>query len=114
MATHERLSVQKVSRIMERSADPQAQEVIVTMLDEIERKGRTEGRARTLLELLEGRFGAVPAKVSAQILAADEATLRTWTGRLLSASTLNDVLGKGNERASTAQRPSARKRSRQA
>ena len=114
VATHERLSVQKVSRIMERSADPQAQEVIVTMLDEIERKGRTEGRARTLLELLEGRFGAVPAKVSAQILAADEATLRTWTGRLLSASTLNDVLGKGNERASTAQRPSVRKRSRQA
>jgi hypothetical protein len=118
VATHERLSVQKVGRILEKAAGPQAQEVIVTVLDEIEDRGRaqgrTEGRARTLLELLEGRFGAVPAKVSARILAADEATLRTWTGRLLSASTLNDVLGKGNERASTAQRPSVRKRSRQA
>jgi hypothetical protein len=83
------------------------------VLDEIERKGRVEGRARTLLELLAGRFGEVPAKVSARILAADEVTLTTWTARLLSASTLHEVLGEGNERASTARRSPARKRSRQ-
>jgi hypothetical protein len=52
----------------------------------------------------------VPANVSARILAADEATLTAWTARLLSASTLREVLGEGNERA---QRPAARKRPRQ-
>jgi hypothetical protein len=109
VATHTRLNVEKVGRILEKAAGPRAQEVIVTVLDEIERRGRTEGRAHTLLELLAGRFGMVPAKVSERILAADEATLTTWTARLLSASTLDEVLGEGNERA---RRLSARKRSR--
>lgn len=90
----------------------------MTVLDEIEprgeRRGRAEGRARTLLELLEGRFGAVPVKVSARILAADEKTLMLWTGRLLSASTLSEVIGKDSQRASAAPRSSVRKRSRQA
>jgi len=117
LATHGRLSVKKVGRILEKAAGPRAQEVIVTVLDEIERRGerrgraegRAEGRAQTLLELLANRFGAVPAKVSARILAADEATLTTWTARLLSASTLHEVLGEESERT---QRPPARKRSR--
>jgi hypothetical protein len=113
VATHTRLNVEKVGRILEKAAGPRAQEVIVTVLDEIERRGerrgRTEGRARTLLELLAGRFGPVLAEVSERILAADEATLTTWTGRLLSASTLDEVLGEGSERA---RRPPARKRSR--
>ena len=117
VATHGRLSVKKVGRILEKAAGPRAQEVIVTVLDEIERRGerrgrtegRAEGRAQTLLELLANRFGAVPAKVSARILAADEATLTTWTARLLSASALHEVIGEGSERT---QRPPARKRSR--
>ena len=122
VATHERLSVKKVGSILEKATGPRAQEVVVTVLDDIERRGerrgrargraegRAEGRAQTLLELLASRFGAVPANVSARILAADEATLTAWTARLLSASTLREVLGEGNERA---QRPPARKRSRQ-
>ncbi len=113
VATHERLSVKKMGKLLEKAAGPRAQEVIVTVLDEIERRGerrgRAEGRARTLLELLASRFGAVPAKVSARILAADEATLTTWTARLLSASTLHEVIGEGSERRP---RPPARKRSR--
>jgi hypothetical protein len=114
VATHKRLSVKKVGRILEKAAGPRAQEVIVTVLDQIERrgraKGRAEGRAQTLLELLASRFGAVPAKVNARILAADEATLTTWTARLLSASTLHEVISGGSERP---RRPPARKRSRQ-
>src|SRR6185503_10026131 len=54
-------------------AGPKAREVIVTVLDEIELRGRkkgraegrAEGRAQALLELLKARFGRVPAKVSA-------------------------------------------------
>ena len=117
LATHEHLSVQKVGRILEKASGQRAQEVIVTVLDEIERRGERrgerKGRARTLLELLAGRFGAVPAEVSARILAADEATLTTWTARLLSASTLLEVIGEESARAPTSPRPSVRKRSRQ-
>jgi hypothetical protein len=90
-------------------AGPRAQEVMVNELDEIERRGERRGRALTLLELLAGRFGALPAEVSERILAADKATLATWAAKLLSASTLDEVLGGGKERA---RRSPARKRSR--
>ncbi|XXY49328.1 hypothetical protein WME91_55895 [Sorangium sp. So ce269] len=88
----------------------------MTELDEIERRGerrgRAQGRAQTLLELLTARFGALPAGVSARILAADEATLVAWTARVLTATTPEDVLGDGGQGASPARRPAARKRAR--
>ncbi|WP_437627152.1 Rpn family recombination-promoting nuclease/putative transposase [Sorangium sp. So ce1151] len=120
VATHERLSVQKIGGILEKAAGPRAQEAVVTALDEIERRGRAQGRAegraqgraQTLLELLAARFGEVPAEVSARILAADEATLVTWTARVLTAPTPEDVLGDDGRRASPARRPAARKRAR--
>ncbi|WP_437785758.1 hypothetical protein [Sorangium sp. So ce1097] len=93
----------------------------MTELDEIERRGRAQGRAQgrvqgraqMLLELLTARFGALPAEVSARILAADEATLVTWTTRVITAPTPEDVLGDDAPRASSpARRPPARKRAR--
>ncbi|HTN86117.1 MAG TPA: Rpn family recombination-promoting nuclease/putative transposase, partial [Sorangium sp.] len=116
VATHERLSVRKIGGILEKAAGPRAQEAVVTALDEIERRGerrgRAQGRAQTLLDVLAVRFGALPAEVSARILAADEATLVTWTARVLTAPTPEDVLGEDGQRASPARRPAARKRAR--
>ena len=117
VTTHERFSVEKVGTILKKAAGPRAQEDVVTVLDEIERRGelrgelrgRAQGRALTLLELLEARFGAVPSKAREQILAADEPTLTTWTARVLSAPTLDDVLGESGVRASTARRPPTHK-----
>ncbi|WP_437682514.1 Rpn family recombination-promoting nuclease/putative transposase [Sorangium sp. So ce131] len=127
-ATHARYGVRKLGKILEKAAGPRAQEAIVTVLDEIERRGerrgrtqglargRAEGRAQTLLELLTARFGDVPAEVSARILAADEAALVSWTARVLTAPTPEDVLGDGDAStgAPTAppRRPAARKRAR--
>ena len=52
-----------------------------------------------LLKQLTIRFGPVPADVSAQVMAADEATLSRWAARVLTAPTLAGVLSKA--RAST-------------
>ncbi|WP_438030112.1 hypothetical protein [Sorangium sp. So ce233] len=46
VATHERLNVQTIGRILEKAVGPRAQEAIVTELDEIERRGRAQGRAQ--------------------------------------------------------------------
>jgi hypothetical protein len=111
VTTHTRLNVEKVSSILAKAVGPQAQEVMVTLRDEIKRRGERRGRARMLLELLAEQFDTVPAEVRARILAADEAMLVTWTARLLSASTLDEVLGEGSERARRPQRASAPGRS---
>ena len=65
-----------------------------------------------LLELLAIRFGAVPAKVSAQVMAADEATLSRWAARVLTAPTLENVLDEDRVGPSPARRASASKRGR--
>ena len=82
-----------------------------------ERKGREagerEGRARMLLEQLGARFGAVPAKVRARVVAADEAMLSRWSIRLLTAPTLAAVLDEAapaKKRAVTGKKAAATKR----
>jgi hypothetical protein len=87
-------------------SSPEAREVIVTTLDEIELRGR----AQMLLELLRARFGPVPAKVSAKVQAADEATLSRWAVRVLTAPSLKDVLADNGRKTSPAlERKVARK-----
>lgn len=62
-------------------------------------KGRAEGLkigARNLLvKLLRTRFGALPEVAAARIQAADAAQLDVWAERVLTASTLDDVLTVG-------------------
>jgi hypothetical protein len=95
------------------------------VLDELKREGRAEGRveggARMLLGLLAARFGAVPAEAKARVLAATEPTLARWSLRVLTAPTLEAVLGGGTtakkaakKPAAPARRPAARKTARAA
>jgi hypothetical protein len=67
-----------------------------------------------LLELLAARFGPVPAHVSAQLASADEASLTRWTTRVLTAPTLEAVLGASGEQVPPTKPPPARKRARRA
>ncbi|WP_437561392.1 DUF4351 domain-containing protein [Sorangium sp. So ce542] len=60
-----------------------------------EREGRLEGQRSTLLRLLRQRFGELPEPIEARIRAADAGQIDGWTDRVLTASTLDDVL---NER----------------
>ncbi|WP_437971450.1 hypothetical protein WMF04_20035 [Sorangium sp. So ce260] len=72
-----------------------------------------DARLQREIVRITARFGAVPAEVSARILAADEAALVAWTARVLTAPTPEDVLVEDDERPAPApRRPAARKRAR--
>ena len=116
-ATYQRLKGEQIAEMVESAAGPEAQEVIVTWLEEIEVRGRTqgrkEGRAELLLKLLAARFGAVPAEARAKVQAADDATLSRWAVRVLTATSINDALAERRKPApagKSAARAPARRR----
>ena len=112
--THPSLGVRKIAKLVEKTAKKGQKEIAMDRFDawieELKGEGRTEGkregRAGTLLEQLGARFGAVPAKAKARILAADEKTLSRWALRVLTAPTLAAVLDEP-EPAKGAKRPAA-------
>jgi hypothetical protein len=120
VATHPRFSAKKVVKLVECAAGPRAQEAIVTIFDEIElsserrgqRRGERKGRAQTILQVLALRFGPVPRETTDRILAASEASLKRLTGRVLTAPTLEMVIGDDRLRAAPTRKPAARKRAR--
>jgi predicted transposase YdaD len=121
VATHPKLGVATIAKLLERTALKGQKEVTVDVLDELKREGREEGRveggARILLGQLAARFGPVPAEVKVRVLAAKEPTLARWSLRVLTAPTLEAVLGgttpkAAKKPATPARRPAARKRAR--
>ena len=56
-------------------------------------EGRQEGKQEPLLLLLRQRFGRLPAAAVARVDKADAATLDTWFSRVLTAASLDEVLG---------------------
>lgn len=82
---------------IDRVSDPKLAEEIVTLAEMFEKKGRkkgrVEGRADALLQLLQARFGDVPADTAAQIHAADEPSLKRWIARFVGAGSMAEVFG---------------------
>jgi hypothetical protein len=68
----------------------------VTAGQQLIEQGRQEGRQRlqdVLLHLLQQRFGdEVDARVRLRVAAASMEQIETWTGRVLSAATLAELL----------------------
>lgn len=58
-------------------------------------QGREQGQRSLLLKLLGIRFGALPSSVITQVNAAGGTQLDLWAERMLTATTLADVLGEG-------------------
>ena len=56
-------------------------------------QGRVEGQAALLLEVLAARFGELPEAQCSRVRAADEASLRAWALRALTAATCDEVFG---------------------
>lgn len=56
-------------------------------------KGRQEGEAVLLLRLLERRFGPLGEQVQARVREADADTLLRWGERVLTAASIEEVLG---------------------
>lgn len=88
-----------------RSIHPKAEETIMTLASDWfqqgeakgeakgEARGEAKGRAGMLLRLLTLRFAPLSSEVVARVHAADIATLDAWAERVLTASTVTDVLG---------------------
>jgi hypothetical protein len=75
-----------------------AEEVDVTIEEHIRqwnlrdiRDGELRGSRRSLVRLLDARFGALPESVTARIEAAELDQLDRWTLRVLTAGTLDEV-----------------------
>ena len=56
-------------------------------------QGVKQGETQMLLRLLRLKFGALPDAVCTRINAADSETLLVWSDRVLTATTLDEVLG---------------------
>jgi hypothetical protein len=112
-ATYQGLKGEQIAEMVESAAGPEAQEVIVTWLEEIEVRGRNQGRkeggAELLLKQLGARFGAVSAEVRARVHAADDATLSRWAVRMLTASSIDDALSDRRKTVPVRKTASARK-----
>jgi hypothetical protein len=61
--------------------------------DEGRREGRRAGESALLLRQLRGRFGELPAAIVARVEAAEPEVLEVWGDRVLTARSLDEVLG---------------------
>lgn len=71
---------------------PVVQEALMTTAEKLRAEGRAQGQAELLLELLTLRFGPQGADVEARVRAGSSGQLHVWGRRILTASTVADVL----------------------
>lgn len=102
----------ELGRLLELSVGPKAKEAVMTTGEQLREEGRQEGRQegrregrqegrqeglqamkRTLLRLLERRFGKPGPEVVQRVEAAGTQDYERWTERLLTAPTLAAVFG---------------------
>jgi len=81
-----------VARLLAAAGEDEKEE-IVTAGEQLIERGRKEGTQKTLLKQLQVRFGALPDSVLARVKAAGSAELDLWAERILTAPTLEDILG---------------------
>ena len=76
---------------------PDAEEAYVTTAEmlraEGEARGEARGRVEALMQLLTLKFGPLPQAASQTVHAASSDQLQIWTARVLTADTLDQVLG---------------------
>jgi hypothetical protein len=74
----------------------QAEEAYVTTAEMLRAEGRAEGEARgraeALVQVLTLKFGPLPPAAVDAVHGASVEQLETWTGRVLAAGTLDEVL----------------------
>ncbi|WP_437674188.1 hypothetical protein [Sorangium sp. So ce131] len=75
----------EIARALEQKGNPE--------IEAMKQRAAREGQREVLLDLLRVRFGELPASALARIESASAETLQTWARRLLTAGTLDEVLG---------------------
>jgi hypothetical protein len=93
-----------MSRIKQLSADEETRRLAfvreralrdeVSLLNDARREGREEAKRETALALLELKFGPLPDWATQMIAQADAAKLDAWTKGVLTAESLEVLLGK--------------------
>lgn len=113
-STHERIGTERFRYALTSATAEKDRNKVMTLLEKFWQegaiKGRAEGQAQMLLDQLAARFGPVPADVRARVSAANEATLRRWSIRVLTAATMAGVLdgraaGGAKKKSARAARP---------
>ena len=75
-----------------RAAKPQRWEALMSTVAEAwVREGKAEGKAETLLRLLQRRFGPVPESAQARVAVGSAAEIDAWLDALLDAQSLTEV-----------------------
>jgi len=69
----------------------QMEELMGTIAETLRAEGRAEGRAWSLIRVLESRFGSLPQGIRDRIAGADPDQLDAWLDRVLDAGSLDSV-----------------------
>ena len=64
------------------------------LFEEGKAEGAAEGRAEVLHQLLEAKFGPLPKWAAQRLKGANTSQLERWTGKILTAASLEAVLGR--------------------
>jgi hypothetical protein len=75
------------------SLGPEAEEAYVTTAEMLRAEGEARGRAEVLVQQLTLKFGPLPEAVSQAVHAASRDQIQAWAARVLTAGTLDQVLG---------------------
>jgi predicted transposase YdaD len=70
---------------------PEAEEVYMSTADMLRAEGEAKGRTEALAQLLTLKFGTLPDAARTKLRAASAQQLADWTGRVLDATTVDDV-----------------------
>ncbi|MQY21517.1 Rpn family recombination-promoting nuclease/putative transposase [Nocardia macrotermitis] len=93
----------ELARVFEKLG-PHGKEAIVTTADRIEARGEArgiakgealgeaKGRTKVLLELMTTKFGTLPTTTVERVKSAGSTQINTWVTRILTASTLDELL----------------------
>lgn len=72
---------------------PDAEEAYMTIAEQLRAEGRVEGRVETLVQQLTLKFGPLPEAALTTVRNASANQLQTWTARVLTADTLDQLFG---------------------
>ena len=97
LEVNDHVESEQLQGLLLREIGPEAKDAIMTAGQRLIEQGRQEGRQQgiqgVLLRLLRQRFGdAVSAQVEQRIVNAPLEQVEAWTGRVLSAATLAEVI----------------------
>ena len=93
LEVNEHVDPEALKTLLEREIGTEAKDTIVTAAQRYIEQGRQEGKCALLLQLLHQRFGdEVNAEMERRIGTASAEQIEIWTGRVLSAATLTELL----------------------